>query len=58
MTPIKLFKKIKIILLGSIWECRLSTSSGISITQVIIKQFNFVGLAKMGIELLSEAVVA
>jgi hypothetical protein len=56
MTPIKLFKKI--ILLGSIWECRLSTSSGISITQVIIKQFNFVGLAKMGIELLSEAVVA
>jgi hypothetical protein len=58
MTPLKLFKKIRRIVLESIWECTLSTSSGISITQVITKQFNFVGLAIRGIELFSEALVS
>jgi hypothetical protein len=58
MTPIKLFKKIRIIVLESIWECTLSTSSAISITQVITKQFKFVGLARRGIELFSEALVS
>jgi hypothetical protein len=53
-----LFKKIRIIVLESVWECRLSTSLGISITQVTTKQFNFVGLAIRGIELFSDALVS
>jgi hypothetical protein len=59
MTPIKLFKKIRIIVLESIWGVYIiNFFRYINNTGFTTKQFNFVGLAIRGIELFSEALVS